>query len=124
MNANKIEFIGNHTIENELDFFESVKNYLPPYLTQNPLSCDYQQALEAKIEEWVKIKKLIKREEALRKEIIAMCQNKDYTGFGVKVIKVTRKGNIEYGRIPQLKEMDLEQYRGDPIEYWKITNDE
>ncbi len=123
MNANKIEFIGNHSIESELDFYESVKNYLPSYLTQNPFSCEYQQALEAKIAEWVRIKQLVAREEKLRKEIIAMCQEKDYSGFGVKVTKVIRKGSVEYGRIPELANVDLEKYRGEQIEYWKITNE-
>jgi len=38
-------------------------------------------------------------------------------GYGVKVSKVVRKGSVDYKSIPELKGVDLEQYRKKPSEY-------
>jgi len=36
------------------------------------------------------------------------------------VTKVVKKGNVNYKNIPQLKGVDLEEYRGKSSEYWTI----
>lgn len=33
---------------------------------------------------------------------------------------IQRKGNIIYSRVPEIQEMDLEQYRGDVVVVWKL----
>lgn len=35
--------------------------------------------------------------------------------------KVMRKGNVNYTKIPELKGLDLDKYRGDPIISWRIS---
>lgn len=37
-----------------------------------------------------------------------------------KATKVTRKGNVNYKKIPELKGVDLESYRNKEIEFWKL----
>ena len=39
----------------------------------------------------------------------------------LKISQVTRKGNVDYAKIPELKGMDLEQYRKKSTVYWKVT---
>lgn len=119
----KIEFIGSHSIQDELDFYESVKEYITPKLTQNNLSCKSDMDLKSKVIEWLEIKKLLEREKELRKELIAMSQDRDFTGSGIKVQKIVRKGSVDYSRIPELANIDLEQYRGESIECWMITHE-
>jgi putative phage-type endonuclease len=40
---------------------------------------------------------------------------------GFKYFEVVRKGNVAYEKIPELKGVDLEQYRKSPIKYTQIT---
>lgn len=39
---------------------------------------------------------------------------------GASITKATRKGNVQYNKIPELKGIDLEQYRAKPTTYWSI----
>lgn len=75
--------------------------------------------------EWKRVKSslaaLQSEEESLRAALIMRYQDKPSELSGLKVELVKRKGSISYSSIPQLKELDLEQYRGDYIEYWKIS---
>jgi hypothetical protein len=32
-----------------------------------------------------------------------------------------RKGAIQFLEIPEIRDLDLEKYRGEPVEYWKVT---
>lgn len=41
-------------------------------------------------------------------------------GFGATVTLVTRQGNIDYKKVPELKGIDLEKYRGKTTTYWMV----
>lgn len=73
---------------------------------------------------WLEIqaqkKNLETQEEELREMLISMSGDYNTMGFGVKVSKVVRKGNIEYSKIPELTGLDLEKHRKKPTTYWKI----
>lgn len=47
---------------------------------------------------------------------------KKVKGCGLQVIKATRKGSVQYGKVPELKGVDLDQYRGKDSEYWTVKN--
>ncbi|MFI5332589.1 MAG: hypothetical protein ACHQVS_00640 [Candidatus Babeliales bacterium] len=34
---------------------------------------------------------------------------------------IVRKGNVDYGRIPELRGVDLEPYRKESLEVWKLS---
>lgn len=40
-------------------------------------------------------------------------------GPGIKMIKISREGNVQYKNIPELKGIDLDSYRGASTTYWK-----
>jgi putative phage-type endonuclease len=42
-------------------------------------------------------------------------------GGGVSVTRLWKRGNVDYKKIPQLKGLDLDQYRGQPREETRIT---
>ena len=42
-------------------------------------------------------------------------------GSGVELIRTSRKGAVNYGAIPELEGVDLEQYRKDPVDVVKIS---
>ena len=41
-------------------------------------------------------------------------------GFGATISQVTRQGNVDYKKIPELKGVDLDKYRGKSTTYWTV----
>jgi len=73
--------------------------------------------------ELLKYKDLLKKEEKLRDQLISLSMEKDCKGGGIKLRKMSRKGNIEIGLIPELWGIDLEAYRKPSTEYWQVSED-
>lgn len=63
--------------------------------------------------------KELKEIESELKEI-AETKGSDLTGCGINVTKVVRKGSINYAKIPELKSVNLEDYRKDSTTYFSI----
>lgn len=61
------------------------------------------------------LKKLTEEEETLKERLIELSGDEPCVGGGVKVDVATRKGSVNYKRIPELKGVDLEPYRGESI---------
>jgi hypothetical protein len=38
----------------------------------------------------------------------------------LRIQKITRKGNVDYAKIPELKAIDLEKYRKAPSQYYQF----
>lgn len=71
------------------------------------------KALEFAEERYEKIKdKFVER--------LSMSSTKELTHYGVSVSKTTRKGNVDYSKIPVLKGMNLDQYRKADVEVVSI----
>ncbi len=66
------------------------------------------------------LKELQEREQDIKDLLIGMSGHVNSIGGGIQVQKIVKKGVIEYSRIPQLQELDLEDYRKPPSEYWQI----
>jgi putative phage-type endonuclease len=60
-------------------------------------------------------------EEKIRKELIELSEGHNTIGGGIRLTKVISKGNVNYSKIPQLKEIDLEEFRSSPRESWRLT---
>lgn len=119
-------------LKKELEFFECVKNDIAP---KRPID-DYQQKTDdmwqSYAQGWLvineqlsqlekQVSQLEKQEKEMRESLLAMCQGENCIGHGISVAKSMRKGNIDYSAIQELKNIDLEQYRKESIELWKIT---
>lgn len=114
------KYIAQLLIEEE-KFYECMMNFDPPEL----MTGDYTWQDGAKwaklVEELNEIKKLKKREEEIKEELIAIAEGKNARGAGITLTKCLRKGCIEYKKIPELANIDLEQYRKKASEFWRIT---
>jgi hypothetical protein len=116
-------------------FVERVKKnhqslFLQPKKMQSKIkddSCNYVSKndidWENTVKEWLECFKYIEKEKELREKLIILSQGKNSRGFGVTVQKVTRKGNIEYDKIEELKTVNLDAYRKESSDYWKITRE-
>ena len=66
------------------------------------------------------LEELKKKENHYREMLIQLSNDKNSIGNGVKIQKIVRKGAIEYKDIPELKDIDLEKFRKQPVESWRI----
>lgn len=68
----------------------------------------------------MKRKELKEKEEALRKEMIGMCEGRPAQGYRLKFNPIPTKGHVDYSRIGVLKEIDLDWYRNPPTTKWRV----
>lgn len=66
------------------------------------------------------IKALEEMKEGYRKELIKLSGDQSCLGEGIRLMKTTMKGRVDYEAIPEIKCVDLEKYRKKPTTSWKI----
>ena len=54
-------------------------------------------------------------------ELVKLAKGRNSLIWGRKLTQVERKGSVDYKSIPQLKGVDLEQYRKKPTSYWRLS---
>ena len=60
-------------------------------------------------------------EKILMESLKSLSRQKNMRGDVYALFRSERKGNIIYSDIPELKNIDLELYRGKPISIWKLV---
>jgi len=66
------------------------------------------------------IESLTSQLDDVKKQLIDIADGKKSNVSGLLVYQVERKGNVNYKKIPELKGVDLEQYRGLSTSYWVV----
>lgn len=110
-------------IDEEKKFYDLLINRTPP-------PEDY---IERKDDLWTKcannwkltvcqIKHLEQLEDELRKQLIFLSGESNAKGAGISLCQIERKGNIDYSKIPELRNVDLEKYRKPSSNSWRITS--
>lgn len=111
-------------IEKEKEFYQCIVNKTPPALIEkdyvkledslwiDQLCSEYQMIIEE--EKMIKSKK-----EEIIEQIKKVQKNSKTNLF--KITKSFRKGVIDYEKIPELQGVNLENYRKESIEVWKIS---
>lgn len=106
-------------------FYDMMMTFTPPPATDKDFikRDDKDWYLHTEIyKETVKQRKLLEaKEECLRNEIVSMCDGQSSQGNGIRVSKTLTKGRIKYDAIPELKEIDLEKFRGKPVSSFRFT---
>lgn len=59
------------------------------------------------------------RKEEVKTKLIELCDGKPTKGYRLRMTPVKRIGNVQYDKIPELKNVDLEFYRKPGSIYWK-----
>lgn len=112
-------------IEEEKKFYHCLITKTPP----EPLESDYVERSDSIWQEYASrwksvtdsIKELEVEEEQLRKQLIFLSGESNSKGAGISLCNVNRKGNVDYSKIPELKNIDLDQYRKASTSSWRIT---
>lgn len=115
----------NKMIEKELEFHECVLTRTPPKDKENFLQRDDEEWLQLS-SKWKilssTIKDLERQEEEVRKRLIDLCGESSCLGHGISVTRIQRKGSVDYSKIPELKGVDLSQYKKEDSFFWKICD--
>lgn len=118
------EFIKN-MIEKETEFYRMMMEFTPPPATDRDFIKKDSKEWRLYAEVWKQTKAEIKlleaKEECLREELIKMCDGQSSQGNGVRISRTISKGRVNFSNIPELKEIDLEKYRGKNIDTWRFT---
>lgn len=61
--------------------------------------------------------------ERIKEQMIEYSNGRNVKGSWSKFTKVTTKGRVNYDQIPELKGVDLDQYRSEPVTSYRITLD-
>ena len=67
------------------------------------------------------IKELEEREKSLQAKLILLSRNDTAQDDNFVFERYERKGSVNYTAIPELKAINLEQYRKNPMVCWKLS---
>lgn len=67
-----------------------------------------------------KIKFLKVKAQELGTNLKSICNNETTSANGYTYQMIERKGTVKYSAIPELKDLNLDNYRSDPIITWKL----
>lgn len=115
----------NKMIKKEKEFWNCMCEFSPPKMTEKDSTFHQDGMWNELTAEWkevkTKIRALERREDELKEFLLTMANGKNSHGNGVMVQKVIRKGSINYASIPELSEVNLDNYRTPHVESWRIT---
>jgi putative phage-type endonuclease len=112
-----------YLLEKEFEFYKCVQNFQPP-APPNQIEDPLWEPAALQLKSITKqMKELERQEKTLRNTLLGLSNGKMCEGNGVKVTKIIRKGSINYDKILNDYgiQVNLEDYRGDSVESWKIT---
>lgn len=105
------------------EFWEYVKRKERPPLTKRDWMKETDPEWLSIAEQYCQIENQKKTLEiklaTLKEELETKAKHNKVVGGGLKFQFIERKGAVQYQKIPQLKNIDLDQYRGAPSTYWQ-----
>jgi len=112
-------------IAQEIEFWDCVQNFSPPKLSDK----DYvkreddlwKELSNAWLDTDIKIEDLNEKQRELRIALIRLSGDRNSLGNGVRLRHCVAKGRVDYKKVTELRGIDLEPYRGSPIESWTLS---
>jgi putative phage-type endonuclease len=107
------------------DFQKFLDSDTPPPLTERDTRVRTDSEWQVAATAYVQAKRLADEAattlDAAKAALIGLAAHTSESGAGVKVTRFLKAGSVEYKKIPELKGVDLEQYRGKAREEVRIT---
>ena len=111
-------------ISREQEFWRCLTELEAPDLTDKDYVDRQDDIWNQTASKWLtvqhRLEKLKNEEDELRKMLICMSGKSNSKGAGIKLSRIVRRGSIDYKVIPELENVDLEKYRKEAIETWRI----
>lgn len=112
-------------LKKEFEFLKLVRELESPKLSDKDFIDRKDADWTSTANEWksvhLQIQHLQKREEELRNDLIELSGKHSSQGAGLKLSKVIKRGLVDYKAIPELSNVNLDQYRKAPSESWRLT---
>ena len=112
-------------VRKETEFMECLQEFRAPAMTDRDyhLRNDdvWKQTAVSFMDAQAELKKWEAREKELRGSLLTMASQQNTIGAGLKLTKCVRQGVVDYSSVPELQGIDLDAYRKEPSEYWKVT---
>jgi putative phage-type endonuclease len=110
----------------EKKFWSCVENLSAPSLTDRDYAERNDSAWANAASEWTLVSKQLEelklKEKLHRETLIQLAGEHNCIGNKVKLQKILRKGTVDYKAVPELKDVDVEKYRKQPTESWRIVS--
>jgi len=107
------------------DFQKYMDSDSPPPLTDADSAqrsdAEWTQAAKAYLDAKAKADAADTALESARKALVGLLRHPRESGEGVNVVKLWKAGNVDYKRIPELKGVNLDKYRGKGREEARVT---
>lgn len=111
-------------IQEEAAFWDLVKTQIPPPLTNRDYvdrECATWASYGARLREIDDVMNLLKAErESIREMLIDSAEGQSSRGGGIVLTRSFVKGRVDYSKIPELQNIDLDQYRSPAKESWTL----
>lgn len=106
------------------EFYDCLTSLVPPDLTDKDWVTSTDETFLAIEKDYLEAKKQYDNAsqelEYWKQRLIAASQGRNTIGRSLTVGHFSRKGNVQYKDIPELKSVDVEKYRGKPTMYSQI----
>ena len=117
-------FIGK--IEDDLtDFWDRMQFGNPPEPTEKDFVQRNDFFWNKTVEDYLRVKKgrehFEEREKELKNILISLCEGKNSEGSGVRILQVVSKGRIDYTKVEELNNVNLDKYRKEPTKSWRVS---
>lgn len=124
INVNRNDEYIDKLYEVAAEFYQCMTNLTPPPLTE----ADYYQRSDEfwleKGKEWIEACENFdlwkEKKDALRDELIQASEGRSSIGGGVRLRQYFSKGSVNYSKIPELKNVDLDHYRSPQKQSWRL----
>lgn len=114
-------------LQKEADFWKCVLERTPPESTKPSVAKIESEEWKILVERYKDLliykTKYEKYLEETKNQLLQMANFNPSEGFGLQLTKIISKGRVEYSEIPELKGINLDNYRKSSIESWRISLD-
>ena len=109
----------------EEEFWDCMQSWTSPKITEKDYDIRTDDLWDTAASEWkslnFQLKEIESKEKQLRDILISMASSRNTTGSGIKISKFIKKGQIDYTKIPELVGIQVESYRKNPTECYRIS---
>jgi putative phage-type endonuclease len=111
-------------IEKEYAFWKLVMDKTPPEeekILKKILHTEWLELVEEKLINKELSTLLDERDKEITERLAEISGGEEAEGFGYKLVKVERKGNVDYSKIPQLIGVNTELFRKKSTTFWRVS---
>lgn len=104
-------------------FWESLQTFTKPESAYMEIDTLEWRELAERYRAIQKVRnELDEEEKGIRDQLAIISNGMPAKGYGLTFMKASRKGSVAYDQIPELRNVDLEQYRKPGSEYWRLLS--